>query len=731
MQDALKSAFQSHQAGELSRAASLYQGILVEEPENAEATHLLGLVYHQQGDHARAVELMTRSVAMSPSAPGYHANLAEAYRALGRHDRAIGCCRAALALRPDYPEAIGNLGLSLQAMGRKAEALAQFRRVLELRPDFAPGHNNLANLLRELGQREESLAHCRRAVELDPAYAPALTNLGQMLLEHKLPREALPYSEQAVHLQPRSAAMRHNLGNVYRDLGRYVDARGAYLEAIGLEPALAKAHAQLGVTLIRENEPREALPWLRKAAELDPTDESILESLGELLLELDEYAESARVLKQALEHSSSERMTTHLSLGWALQEEGRPEEAIVHFQKANALDPTSAMARNYLGGYYEEQGLLDLAESAYRSAIALQPSFALPYARLGTLLRGKLPDADKAALERWLEEKSLNPEARGRVLFSLAHVLDARGEFAGAAALLGEANALTRDQRRSGRDHDPDEHARFVDNAISVFNADFLRRTHDLGPPTRQPVFIFGLPRSGTTLIESVLSSHPRVHGAGELRITRTTFEDLPEMLGLGIPPFACVSLLDHNAIQAVARLHLDRMLELVPRGFDRVTDKMPDNYLFLGLLATLFPRATFIHCRRDLRDVAVSCWITDFRGMDWASDQAAIAGRFGQYLRIMNHWREVLPQPILEVDYEQTVQDLEGVARRIVAACGLEWSSDCLEFHRAERSVRTASLTQVRQPVYTRSVGRWQHYEPYLADLLAALPRPTEEPSS
>jgi hypothetical protein len=148
----------------------------------------------------------------------------------------------------------------------------------------------------------------------------------------------------------------------------------------------------------------------------------------------------------------------------------------------------------------------------------------------------------------------------------------------------------------------------------------------------------------------------------------------------------------------------------------------MPDNYLYLGLLATLFPRATFIHCRRDLRDVAVSCWMTAFRHINWANDPEQIAARFLDYRRLMTHWRSVVPVPVLEVEYEDTVADLEGVARRLVSACGLELEPACLAFHKTRRPVRTASVTQVRQPIYTRSVARWKHYEPALGGLFACL---------
>jgi hypothetical protein len=183
------------------------------------------------------------------------------------------------------------------------------------------------------------------------------------------------------------------------------------------------------------------------------------------------------------------------------------------------------------------------------------------------------------------------------------------------------------------------------------------------------------------------------------------------------------LSRLDRQTAGRLAARHLERL-----RGFSttalRIVDKTPDNYLSLGLLASLFPRAKFIHCRRDLRDVAVSCWMSHFEQVRWASDQQHIASRFQQYQRIMEHWQKVLPVPLLEVDYAETVADLEGVARKLVDWCGLAWEPACLEFHKAKRPVRTASVVQVRQPVFRTSVGRWKHYEEALASLYAGLTR-------
>ena len=181
-----------------------------------------------------------------------------------------------------------------------------------------------------------------------------------------------------------------------------------------------------------------------------------------------------------------------------------------------------------------------------------------------------------------------------------------------------EANALTLESRRGQNDFTPADHERFVDNIIKRFDQDFLARTHQLGSESRRPVFIFGLPRSGTSLIEQVLASHSRIFGAGELRLGRQSFEAISQVLGRSVHPLECIADLDAQSIRRVAELHLERLKALAPAAALRVIDKMPDNYMYVGLMATLFPRAVFIHCRRDLHDVALSCWMTDFRSMSW-----------------------------------------------------------------------------------------------------------------
>jgi tetratricopeptide (TPR) repeat protein len=722
MQDVLTAAIEMHRSGQLGAASQLYQRVLAREQGNAEALHLLGVLHHQQGNNARAIELIGRAVAIKPNSHIYHANLAEAYRALGDFERAAGCCRAALSIWADYPEALCNLGAALQGLGKSTEAVEHLERALALRPNFVVAHSNLGIALRDLGRKDEALEHFRRAVELDPAFAPAQTNLGQTLQDSGNAEEALPHCQEAVRLDPNSAVLHHNLGNTLRVLERLVDAKVSYLEALRLDPKLALSNAHLGLVLHKEGQLADGLVWLKKAVELEPGNIDFWQWLAELYDEMEESAESIPCWERVVA-LDPDRASAHLSLGWALQDESRFDEAREHYDDAIRLQPDFAAAFLNLGGLQEELGDMAAAERSFRTALEKQSTFALPHARLATLLRSKLPEADLAALEERLKDDKLAEGPRARLLFAFAHALDGKGEYARAAECLREGNALTLETNRTRKDYAPAEHERFVDGLLGAFDRDLFARLAGVGLETQRPVFVFGLPRSGTTLIEQVLASHSQVYGAGELRLARRSFEGVPGVLGRSGAPRDNVAFLDPPAVIRLAETHLERLAAIDNGESARIADKMPDNYMYIGLLSIMFPRAVFIHCKRDLRDIAVSCWMTDFRSIRWSNDQESIGARFRQYHRVMSHWKQVLPAPILDVNYEDTVADLESTARRLIAACGLEWETACLDFHQTERPIRTASVMQVRQPVYQRSVARWKNYEPALAELFAGLP--------
>ena len=740
----LSRALSLHQAGQFADAARLYTELLAREPDHPDVLHLFGVLHHQNGYHARAIELIGRALTFRPEAAAFHANLAEAHRALRNYDKAAQCCENALRLQPDYPDASNNLGLTLHSLGRFEEAIARYRAALESRPLYAGTWNNLGTSLRELGQREEAREAFERAVALEPGLAMAYSNLGQLLIEQGRFEEGLSHCQTALQIQPDSLAALNNLGNAYRALERWREAHDTYDRGISLaisfpegssREELARLLENRGLAFSLEGKTVDALECFRRAVDLEPENPEIWRSLAEAHAAEDDTA-SALACRRRVVELKPESAQARNELGSALQDEGRLDEAEACFQRALELSPGSPSPLLNLGGLVEELGDLGEAEAHYRKVRADHPSAPAPLSRLALLLRGKLPDVDLEAIRNLLGNPLLAEPNRGLLLFGLAHVLDGRGQYADAAMALVEANRLVHQhQRKLGKHYDPDRHSRHVDDLIANFTPELFQRLGNTGNPTRQPVFVFGLPRSGTTLVEQILSSHSFVHGGGELRLAKQVSESIPALVGKEDRIKVCIEALDGEGVQHLAAQYLEGLQHIIhpegqggtsPRpgeGPARVVDKLPDNYLYLGVIALMFPNATLINLKRDLRDVAVSCWMTNFRSIRWTSHPDHLARRFQDYERLMAHWRTLLSDRIVEVEYEQLVTEFEPEARRLIRACGLDWEPACLDFHQSNRPVRTASVTQVRQPIYRRSVARWTHYQPALGDLFGRLP--------
>jgi hypothetical protein len=411
-----------------------------------------------------------------------------------------------------------------------------------------------------------------------------------------------------------------------------------------------------------------------------------------------------------------------IGLATALLETGVLDEAERHLGFAERLQPDSSNIQLALAKLHQQRGEKDKAEAALRAAMRMQPGRTRAPTHLARLLGARLPDADVLDLERSIADPKCPDDMRAGFHFALASVLDSRGDYHGAAVHASSAHAISSKLDARRNPYSADTHRRFIDDQIERFGVERLQQFAGAGLTSDRPVFVFGLPRSGTTLVEQILASHPRVHGAGELHLGFQSYQAISD---------------GPSGVDAVLRQgerHLQGLDARVPQSSkattERVVDKMPANYLYLGVLAALFPRATFIHCRRDLRDVAVSCWLTEFQWLDWTHHFRDIAMRFEDYLRIMDHWRKVLPGlgvAVHEVAYEEFVADLETSARGLVEACRLPWDPECLEFHRNRRPVRTASAQQVSQPIYRHAAGRWKNYEHELAALFDLLPKANE----
>jgi tetratricopeptide (TPR) repeat protein len=726
MRAALEMAQAFHFQGHHAEAETHYREILRWHPDAVDALRGLGALAYQHGRVDEAMTLFARGVAIQPEAADFHSNLAETLRVLNRTDDAMKHARRGLALDPTLPDAWNTMGLLAHDQGRFVDAEAAFREAIRVRPEHWSAHNNLGNTLQAMGRHDDAARSFRAAIRLEPRSAAALTNLAHVLIELGDPTvldQAEDLCRRALAVAPDLTQAINALGNVLRLQGRLDDAMLCYQNALARDPGRATPCLNIGKVLQERGRYADAARWFERAQVVNPLPARDHANWASLSAAREQFDDAVRSYRLALTHNP-DSADAHQGLGVALLEQGRLDEAETRFHEVVRIDPSRAAPWASLARLRAERGDFDLSCQAARQALALRPNLADAYVQLAFNLKDRLPDPDVEAMENLLRQKYLSDDSRSQLLFGLAGVYDARRDYAEAAARLETANALQTAVRASrGRHDDPEVYTRFIDRIIGTMTPDLIARGRGWGDPDPRPVFVVGLPRSGSTLIEQIITTHPQGHGVGELPDVRNVFKSLPGFVGRPFdePCDACFAL-DPVSSKAAASCYLDRLNALTRPGALRVVDKMPDNIDLLGLIALLWPGARVIVCHRNIRDVAVSCWQTGFASIHWANDYEHLARRFADYQRILDFWRRTKPLPWLDVSYEELVRDTDVQARRLIDFLDLAWDPACLQFHATRRVVRTASQSQVRQPIHSASVGRWRNYERSLEQLFHAL---------
>lgn len=446
----------------------------------------------------------------------------------------------------------------------------------------------------------------------------------------------------------------------------------------------------------------------------DPTIDKRLER-GVALQKSGKLLEAAKIYSAVLQADRSNAGALHL-LGTIEIERRNFENALALVSKALRLSPRSAAIHHDLAYIHGALGRTDRAEAHYRKAIALKPDYAEAYFNLAGSVKFVPGDPVIGALEGLLAKPDLARGDRVFLNFAAGKLFDDLGDYDRAFEHYRKGNAARR------AEPNPAYASASIDAIIAVFTADLLRRRAAEGSPSDLPIFVVGVPRSGTTLVEQILASHPQVHGAGELSDIDAIAKAFPEHAPDHADYPACMATVGTAPLRGLADAYLRRLAEEAP-GAGRIVDKAPLNFRHLGMIALMFPKARIVHCRRDPLDTCVSCYFQNFaRGQEYSFDLRELGRFYRDYRRLMAHWAQVLPTAVLEVPYEALVADREQVSRALLAFCGLDWDPACADFHRTVRPVGTASRWQVRQPIYRSSVARWRRYEKQLQPLIEAL---------
>jgi len=646
--------------------------------ERARALLAQGLALHRQGELVRADALYRESMLSDASADALHLRGLVAHQQ-GLHAQGERLIREAIGRGPPNAAWLNNLGETLRVQGRIEEAQRAYRDALECDPRCADARGNLALALAGSGRLEEALPHAQQACALAPDAFEAHMVHAELLRQLSRFTDALAAYEQALRLRPDLVAAWVNAALSLLMLNRNAQAREYFQRALALEPASPQAATGLGLALIALRELDAAERSLELALRAVPEYPDALVALARLRRIQRRHTDAVEIAHRALRHDAQVQ-GAHAVMGSALKSLGRFQQAVAELEQA--------LARNA----QDVEAMCALAELRDR----LTPRH--------TLL---------ARIEALLAQPGYGELERVQMHFAAAALHDEAGDHRAAFVHLRGGNRLV----RASLDFDIARVRDEVDALIETVDAKFLADRAALACASEVPIFIFGMPRSGTTLCEQILSMHGAVFGAGEVGIRRH------------------VPVADAQLARWLSRLDEQQAAQLASRylaalgadagAAERITDKMPGNFFYLGLIALLFPRAPLLHCTRAAADTCLSVYMQHFsqpEGHPYAYDLGELGLYYREYARLMRHWREVLGARMHEVRYERLVRTPEPEIRALVAHCALAWDPRCMQHTQNTRAVTTLSAWQARQPIYHTSLERWRRYAPDLGELIAAL---------
>lgn len=621
-----------------------------------------------------------------------------------------------LKRQPGHVETLQHLAIMKLQAGNSTSALHFMQKALASAPNDPQILKNIAGVYFSQGELEKASAYAEKAISHEADNIDALAISGAVFYQQGQPDKAIEQFGKALKLNPQDIFARHDMARALCSIGKYEEAINHFQLALSRNPNFDECRFNLANMLIELKNYDAALSHYQHLLEDQPGNPGILLRLGSA------YELAGRPDKAVLSYESAlqndpNMIEARLNLG-QIYLTTDPERSQGWFLSVLKIDPDHIHAHYWLGVQAQTMGNFEQATVSFEQAIKLEPEFSNAWYRL-SINRNYLPgDQSIKKIEQQFstiaDTRADNPELI-TLGFTLGRFFEQQGDFDNAFRYFKAANQI-----KSGLYlFDKSQHDAQITDVINSFDSEFFRLRRDWGNSSRLPVFIVGMPRSGTTLVEQILAVHPSTHGAGEPLF----MQELVTSLKTTNPARAVSHAghfrdLDRQQIDQMAQQQLEKMQALQPSA-NRILDKLPGNYLRLGIIFTLFPEARIIHCKRDPMDTCWSCYQQNFeQGLAFTHDLDNLGHAYLGYLKLMAHWQELFPDRILDIEYEELLEDPETESRRLLHHCALDWAPDVLDFAGQEHPVATASLWQVRQPLYKTAIGRWKNYQKFLGPL-------------
>jgi len=581
--------------------------------------------------------------------------------------------------RQHRPDALLILAKIAHEQKEFETAVERYQHVLEIIPNHAESHFYLAVVLEELGRTESAIGHYNKTVSIAVDNVAAHSRLADACSTLQRWGEAIKAYRQVLLVHADDVGTMMKLGQAYSEARLIPESIQVYEQALALAPDNALISRRLGASQLIMGQVKKAIGCFERALSLRP----------------DYFA-------------------AQIDLALALRQSGRAEEALVLLGAAIELKPDHEEAHINLALTLKQLGRTEAAIEQLKQFLAIRPACGRAYYHLSVIKPGQ-----KAIplVKNLVSDPELPNGDAIYCHFALGNFFDNGNFFDQAFEHFHKANSL----QRETFSYDAGENTHYVDSLIRVYSNDFMRDKSPFGSASQLPVFIVGMPRSGTSLTEQILSSHSLVHGAGEIRACPAINYSIAEQLNYVRPDPECMPLIDAEMIEEHSARYVQELSFLCTTA-ERITDKEPGNFFRIGLIKSLFPNARIIHCRRNPLDTCTSIFFHCFTALQCSFELTELGQFYRDYQRLMSHWENLFPGEIFTLQYEELVADQERVSKRLIDYLGLEWDEKCLDFHNNERNVVSPSNLQIRQPMYENSINRWKRYEKHLQPLIGVL---------